>query len=285
VSGYVRAGSRLAALAVLTLSLLAFYSASFWRGANARRRIVRTWHVAAARIVGIHIRAQGQIAPAGTLIATNHVSYIDVIALGALTEATFVAKASVAQWPVIGFLARLVNTLFVDRSSTHCLGQIKAIAAALDDRQSVVLFPEGTSTAGRVVLPFKSTLFAAAQSAGAEVARGTPRSVTVQPVTIAYVKNIHGWDLPIDERRIHPWVGDDELVPHLWAMLKHPGVVADVLFHAPVAADAFASRKELAEHCRRASAHGLIVARRRTALPIAENADDWLDSPLFGLLG
>jgi 1-acyl-sn-glycerol-3-phosphate acyltransferase len=147
----------------------------------------------------------------------------------------------------------------------------------LNDRQSVVLFPEGTSTTGRMVLPFKSTLF--------EAVRGTPHALTVQPVTIAYVKSIHGWDLPIEERRIHPWIGEDELVPHLWAMLKHPGVVADLLFHQPVAADTFASRKELAEHCRAASAHGLVVARRRTALPVAANADDWLESPLFGLLG
>ena len=275
--GYARAGSRLIALAILTLSLLVLYGASFWRGASARRRIARAWHAGAARIVGIHIRAQGAIAAPGALIAANHVSYIDVIALGALSEATFVAKASVARWPVIGFLARLVNTLFVDRSGTQCLGQIKAIAAMLNDRRSVVLFPEGTSTTGRMVLPFKSTLFAAVRDARAPV--------MVQPVTIAYVKSIHGWDLPIEERRIHPWIGDDELVPHLWAMLKHPGVVADVMFHPPVRADAFASRKELAEHCRRATAHGLVVARRRTALPVAANADDWLQSPLFGLLG
>ncbi len=273
----VRATSRLIALTTLTLSLLAVYSASFWRGATARRRIVRAWHMAAARIVGIHIRTHGQIAAPGALIASNHVSYIDVIALGALTEATFVAKASVARWPVIGFLARLVNTLFVDRASTHCLGQIKAIAATLNERQSIVLFPEGTSTAGRMVLPFKSTLF--------EAVRGTQHPVMVQPVTIAYVKNIHGWDLPIDERRIHPWIGDDELVPHLWAMLKHPGVLADVMFHQPVNADSFVSRKELAEHCHTVSAHGLVVARRRTALPTAENAEDVLGSPLFGLLG
>ena len=125
--------------------------------------------------------------------------------------------------------------------------------------------------------PFKSTLFAATQSNGHPIA--------VQPVTIAYVKSIHGWDLPIEERRIHPWIGEDELVPHLWTMLKHRGVVADVLFHPPVAADTFASRKELAEHCRAASAYGLVVARRRSALPVAEGAGDWLDSPVFGLLG
>lgn len=238
---------------------------------------MRTWHACAARIVGIHIRAQGTIAPQGSLIAANHVSYIDVIALGALSEATFVAKASVARWPVIGFLARLVNTLFVDRSGTRCLSQIEAIAAMLDQERSVVLFPEGTSTSGRMVLPFKSTLFAATH--------GTRHRVSVQPVTIAYTKTVHGWDLPIDERRIHPWIGDDELVPHLWAMLKHPGVVADVVFHPPVAADTFASRKELADHCQRAIAHGLIVARRRTALPVAEGAEDWLKVPLFGLLG
>jgi 1-acyl-sn-glycerol-3-phosphate acyltransferase len=273
---YVRAISRLVALTILTVTLLMLYAVSSWRGDASRRRIVRTWHRAAARIVGIHIRARGPVAPAGALIASNHVSYVDVIALGALTEATFVAKAAVAGWPVIGFLARLVNTLFVDRTGTHCLSQIDAIATTLRGGQSVVLFPEGTSSAGRMVLPFKSTLFEAVHGAG--------RAITVQPVTIAYAKDIHGWDLPIDERRIHPWVGEDELVPHLWALLQHPGVVADIMFHTPIAANAFASRKELAEHCRDATAHGLIVARRRTALPVAENAEEWLTSPVLGLL-
>jgi 1-acyl-sn-glycerol-3-phosphate acyltransferase len=272
-----RAIARIGALTVLTLSSLAIYGASFWCGAKMRRGIVRAWHASAARIVGIHIRAQGIVAPAGSLIACNHVSYIDVIALGALTEATFVAKASVARWPVIGFLARLVNTLFVDRTGSHCLSQIQAISRMLTNSQSVILFPEGTSTAGRTVLGFKSTLFAATQSA--------ENPVMVQPVTIAYAKGIDGWDLPIDERRIHPWIGEDELVPHLWSMLKHRGVVADVQFHAPVAAHTFASRKDLAEHCQRASAHGLVVARRRTALPAVTDAEEWLKAPLFGLLG
>jgi len=281
--GYLRAISRLSALTILTLTLLALYIASSWRGDAARRHIVRAWHIAAARIVGIHIRAHGPIAPEGSLLASNHVSYIDVIALGALTESTFVAKASVAHWPVIGFLARLLNTLFVDRSSVHSLSQIETIAAALRKGLTVVLFPEGTSSTGRTVLPFKSTLF---ESVRDHDQSKIGRPVMVQPVTIAYAKDIRGWDLPIDERRIHPWVGEDELVPHLWAMLKHPGVIADVMFHQPVASDAFASRKALAEHCHGACAHGLIVARRRTALPMVQNAKDWLEleSPLFGML-
>ena len=272
-----RAIARIGALTALTLASLTLYGASFWCGAGVRRRIVRAWHLSAARIVGIHIRAQGTVAPAGSLIACNHVSYIDVIALGALTEATFVAKAGVARWPVIGFLARLANTLFVDRTGSHCLSQIQAISQMLNRGQSVILFPEGTSSAGRTVLPFKSTLFAATQNSA--------NPISVQPVTLAYAKGIDGWDLPIDERRIHPWIGEDELVPHLWSMLKHRGVVADLQFHAPVAAQTFATRKELAEHCQRASAHGLVVARRRTALPPIADAEDWLKAPLFGLLG
>lgn len=276
--GYARATVRLSALATLTLALLALYAASFWRSDLARRNIVRMWHRAAARIVGIQIRAHGPVAPAGTLIAANHISYIDILALGALTGATFVAKSSVARWPVIGFLSRLINTVFVDRAGTQSLGQVNAIARMLDRGHAVVMFPEGTSTAGRTVLPFKSTLF--------EAARRTHAKTPVQPVTVAYAKGRDGADLPIDERRVHPWIGDDELVPHLWALLQHPGVVADVLFHEPVRADAFASRKDLAEHCQAATAHGLVVARRRTALPaVAADAEDWFKAPLFGLLG
>lgn len=274
--GYLRALSRLAALTALTLSLLAVYAASFWRTDVARRQIVRTWHRTAARIVGIQIHALGPVASTGTLIAANHVSYIDIIALGALTGATFVAKSSVAHWPIIGFLARLTNTLFVDRTGTQSLTQVQAITATLNAGHSVVMFPEGTSTAGRTVLPFKSTLF--------EAARRTRQIAPVQPVTISYAKRRDGTDLPIDERRVHPWVGDDELVPHLWALLQHPGVVADVQFHKPVIAHTFASRKELAEHCQAASAHGLIAARRRAVITVAEGAEDWLVSPVLGLL-
>lgn len=270
--GYTRAASRLAALVGLTIGLVALYAIVAVAGEYARRRVVRLWHRNAARIVGVQIAAQGYVAAPGTLLVSNHVSYLDVLALGALSEVSFVAKASIATWPVIGTLARLANTLFVERRGRACVGQVEMIANMLDTGRSVVLFAEGTSTAGRTVLPFKSTLFEAAQD-------------LVQPVSIVYAKDITGADLPIEERRIHPWIGEDLLMPHLWALLQHRGVVCEILFHQPVSAAAFESRKELAEHCRDACGRGLMLTRKRRAVfPVYEEGEDWLGTPIFGLL-
>lgn len=270
--GYARALVRLTALVGVTIGLLALYAAVSVAGEDARRRVVQVWHRCASRIVGVHVATRGYVATPGTLLVANHVSYLDVLALGALSEASFVAKASIATWPIIGTLAKLANTLFVERRGRNCVGQVEMIAGVLEAGRSVVLFAEGTSTTGRTVLPFKSTLF--------EAARGL-----VQPVSIVYAKDITGSDLPIEERRIHPWIGEDLLMPHLWALLQHRGVVCEILFHEPVSASAFESRKALADHCRDACGRGLVVTRRRrAAFPNLEDSGDWLGSPIFGLL-
>ena len=114
-----------------------------------------------------------------SFIIANHVSWVDILALGGATGAAFVAHDGIAGWPVIGWLAAQNNTLFVARQRRGALtSQIDALRAALAGHQPVALFPEGTTGDGNGLLPFKPALLA--------VLLPPPRSVRIQPVHIDY---------------------------------------------------------------------------------------------------
>ncbi len=104
------------------------------------------------------IKTSGTIPKSGLLVS-NHLSYVDILVIASITPAIFVAKHEVKSWPVFGFFARLAGTVFVDRERRTRVGQTTTeIETALDDGALVVLFPEGTSSNGDTVLPFKSSL-------------------------------------------------------------------------------------------------------------------------------
>jgi 1-acyl-sn-glycerol-3-phosphate acyltransferase len=200
------------------------------------------------RLAGITIREEG--APldsadvGGYLIVSNHVSYFDAAALAPLHPMAFVAKSEVAGWPVIGWVAGLAGTVFVNRKSRIASAQDKrAIRARLDRGEAIVLFPEGTSSDGQRVLPFKSALLGAVDEAGEG-----PREIWVQPVTLTYKSS---WGLPLS-RRTRPsyaWYGDMDFVPHKWGAYVQGPFEVIVRFHPPVRAGDFPSRKALAGWC------------------------------------
>jgi len=110
------------------------------------------------RIFGVTYQTSGDI-PVRGLLVSNHLSYLDVLLLAAITPAVFVAKREVKFWPVFGWFASLVGTVFVHREKRTQVGQINdEIQSALDQNVLVILFPEGTSSNGRTILPFKSSL-------------------------------------------------------------------------------------------------------------------------------
>src|SRR6185437_308568 len=110
------------------------------------------------RIFKTQITASGTI-PAKGLLVSNHLSYVDILIISSITPAIFVAKREVSGWPVFGPLARMGGTLFVDRGRRTLVGKTTdEIQSALDQGALVVLFPEGTSSNGQTVLPFKSSL-------------------------------------------------------------------------------------------------------------------------------
>ncbi|MCB1742285.1 MAG: 1-acyl-sn-glycerol-3-phosphate acyltransferase [Gammaproteobacteria bacterium] len=205
----------------------------------------RLYYRLACWLLGVRLRCLGAVHRGrAVLYVSNHVSYLDIPVIGALTRATFVAKSEIANWPLVGFMSRMRGTAFVRRNSSDAVLQRTQLAARLENGESLILFPEGTSTSGRSVLPFKSALFASLYPG-----RDAQPIADVQPVTLAYSGDAHGVPLSDTDRDLFAWYGDDELVPHLWSLLGRRGVTVDVVFHAPILPAEAEHRKVLARRC------------------------------------
>ena len=214
-----------------------------------RRVIYGGW----VRISGFEIEVIGApSAVSPTLYVANHCSYFDIMVLGSLLEAAFVAKKEVETWPGIGFLAALAGTVFVDRRARHSRTQRDEMKAKLDDeQQSLILFPEGTSSDGRSVLPFKSALFSVAETGGS--------TLPVQPISLSY-NRLNGLPMGRNWRCYFAWYGDMELADHIWLALGLGRAKVTVVFHPPVTMETLPSRKALADHCFGAVRKGVTLA-------------------------
>lgn len=239
-----------AILALVILLALAAPWACLPSGSGLRRALpVAGWRVLLAGF-GIRIRCHGAPAdPASALIVANHVSWTDILVLGRLVDAGFVAKAEVAGWPVIGPLARRYGCLFIARESRAAAHRTAAEMNSYRAGSGLVLFAEGTTGEGDGVLPFHSSLFVT----------GT-RWPYVQPVTLAYAR-ADGSPLSPEERRHVAWIGDDALLPHAIALAASGGVTVDVWFEKSFAAQ---NRKQAAEESRRLIADRLAQAQAAT---------------------
>lgn len=165
------------------------------------------------------------------LIASNHLSWLDILVISSLRPVSFIAKSEVGEWPLFGTLARLQRSIFVERARRGKTGEVnRSIAERLTNGDALVLFAEGTTSDGTRVLPFRSALIGAAQAVSNEGSHGKDTALSfIQPLNIAYPR-IGG--LPIG-RADHPliaWHGDMDLVPHLGDFLTLPGVDCRVTF-------------------------------------------------------
>lgn len=211
--------------------------------------LARWFHARAAARLGIELRITGTPNPARpTLFVCNHVSYLDIAAIGSVLETCFVAKGEVATWPAIGGLARLQRTLFVARRREAVAEQVAAIRDRLDAGDNLVLFAEGTSTDGRAVRRFKPALFAA-----------LPADVAVQPMWIAY-RALDGQPLDDKTRDRIAWHGEMTLLPHLLHLAGRRRVAVDIGFAPPFRVAGFPDRKAVASACESRVAKGLAAA-------------------------
>ena len=196
-------------------------------------------HKFSASVIGLRIKTTGHISRSdGVLFVSNHLSYFDIIILGSLIPGRFIAKSEVAKWPILGLLAKATRTIFIKRQKNSSRLQKKLIKQELENLENLILFPEGTSTDGRKVLPFKSSLFEAPKLANS----------TVQPITIRYT-HLNGIPITYRDRPFFSWYGDMEFVPHLITALSLGVLKVEVKFHAPIGANQFADRKKLAVYC------------------------------------
>lgn len=183
-----------------------------------------------ARIIGLRLRQDGTPSELG-MIVSNHLSYLDIIAYSALTPCVFVAKREVASWPVLGLFARMAGTIFVDRTRRMTVADTNShIADALRAGVVVMLFPEGTSSGGFSVLPFRSSLLEAAALAQAPLA----------PAAIQY--DVDDGSVPED---VCYW-RDMTLLPHLLKLFSKRSIEGRVVFGAILEATGSLSRKDAA---------------------------------------
>lgn len=217
------------------------------------------YHRVCCWLLDIHVEVRGTMSTARpTLFVCNHSSYLDISILGSFISGSFVAKAEVADWPFFGFLAKLQRTVFVDRRRRTTHRQRDELSRRLEGGDSLILFPEGTSNDGNRTLPFRSALFGVLERKG-EDGRRAPLPMTVQPVSVAYVR-LNGMPIGRSLRPCFAWYGDMDLLGHLWRVAGLGRITAMVEFHPPVNLAQFGSRKALAEHCHVMVAEGVAAA-------------------------
>jgi 1-acyl-sn-glycerol-3-phosphate acyltransferase len=219
--GALRRFWRLLAFALFlpsTLAVYPFFRLRGPRGGVPTNVLWLQWMLRCSlRIVGGRLRVTGTI-PRSGLVVSNHLSYVDIAALGSACPCAFGSTAEVRAWPFIGWAAGRAGTVFVRRAHRReVAGQIEDIKQALARGVPVVLFPEGTSTDGSQVLPFRSALLQAALETGCDV---TPAALRYRA------------DPPVDAVRDICWWGGVGFVPHLWRFLTLPSFEVAVVFGA-----------------------------------------------------
>lgn len=220
---------------------------------HASRVLERRFMARLARrlVTGIRIEGAPDGGP-GTLYIANHVSWLDIPVLGSALDANFISKADVQNWPLIGRLARRTGTIFIVREARHQVErQSREIEARLRAGDSLILFPEGTTSDGSAVQPFHSSLFEAAQHAA-----------RIQPLAIAYVAP-DGAPFPDAVARQLGWAGAEPLGEN-FARVVAMRFSARIRLAAPWSPLPGESRKQLAARCHAevAAAHASLTDRR-----------------------
>jgi 1-acyl-sn-glycerol-3-phosphate acyltransferase len=247
----LQASARLALYIALTLTLMPIQALLLVLHRRLSSMLPLAYHRLCCRIFGLEVAVTGTPSAAHpTLFVSNHMSYLDITVLGSVIRGSFVAKAEVARWPVFGWLAKLQRTVFVERTRAKTAIQGTVMRNRLLAGDSLVLFPEGTSSDGNRTLRFKSGLLSVADV----TIDGQP--IAVQPVSIAYAQ-LDGIPIGRAYRPYFAWYGDMILASHLWRMAGLGTVLVAVHFHPPTTVVACGSRKALAEAAHNAVARGV----------------------------
>jgi len=230
------------------------------RGWRVGRRIQTGFSRAVCAIIGLKVVAHGNPAGDGPrLIVANHVSWTDILALTSLRPLVFLAKSEVANWPVLGLLARLQGTIFVERGNRREIPLVNArLAERLGAGDDVVIFPEGTSSDGSAILKFNAAHFAMLRDLQGDADRPIP--LTLAPAAILYA--VPGADPSRRAGRVDVgWYGDMTFLPHLWRLMKRGGVICHIFFGEAV---------EIAGRDRKALAEAAESSIRRLLTPITD---------------
>jgi 1-acyl-sn-glycerol-3-phosphate acyltransferase len=205
-----------------------------WRGVTYHFTVARMWSRVMLALMGVRLSVVGRPIAAGGVIAANHASWADILALRACRTMNFVSKAEVRAWPAVGWIADQCETVFIERRRTATKSQQDVLRARIEDGQALCIFPEGTSSDGRRVLPFKSALLSFLFEDGL---RETP----VQGATVNWIAP------PGQPEEFFGWWGAMPFEGHIWDVVcRSRGARVEVVFHEPASAADLGDRKMLA---------------------------------------
>ena len=268
----LRAGAIITTFVLFTVPLMPVQAVLLRTNTKLARRFPHWYHRTICRLMGIKLSTAGAVKRDGpVLVISNHVSWLDILVLSAVAPVSFVAKKQVASWPFVSTLAKLQRTVFVDRERRVSVGDTAGeIIGRLASGDTIVLFAEGTSSDGNRVLPFKTSLFAAAKPSAANGApdqglvkagRSQAPAAVVQTVSIAYTRR-NGLPLGWAGRRGMAYIGDVAMGANAWNILCGGPLEASIRIDEPVPLAQFKDRKDLARRSERAVRAGLVETLR-----------------------
>lgn len=182
-----------------------------------RNAAMRTWAKGMARILNMNIKIEGTPPGPPFFLVSNHVSYIDIVVLNSALKTTFIAKSDVKKWPVIGFMAKTMGVIFIDRARRRDVTRVnKIISEQLNERQGVILFPEGCTSPGATVLPFRPSLLEHPASEKIDVSYAALH-YTTGPADEPGYKSVCWWD-------------NDPFYKHIFRMAMNKKIYATLRF-------------------------------------------------------
>jgi 1-acyl-sn-glycerol-3-phosphate acyltransferase len=230
-------------IALLMIPLFLLRKVGLWR---LGQRVVQLTCRICLAVIGIKVAIKGTPMQHAGVVVANHSSWLDILALNICQRVFFVAKSEVGSWPAIGTMAKTVGTVFIQRKRGDAKRQHDLFLEHAKQGHKLLFFPEGTSTDGRRVLPFKSSLFQAF------FAPDLADLMWVQPVTVNYTA-------PQGKRAdFYGWWGEMEMFEHFGQVLSQPrqGQI-EVVFHAPLKIKDYADRKSLTQIAHQCVAEGM----------------------------
>ncbi len=226
-------------------------------------------------LLGFRVRMIGAPLASGgarsVVFVANHSSWLDVPMLGGHLDACFVSKSEVAGWPFVATLARLGRTVFVSRRRGSTGRERDEMRARLAVGDNLLLFPEGTTSDGSRVLPFRSAFFA--------IADGDDPPL-IQPISVVYDR-LGGLPTGRGSRPLFAWYGDMDLATHFWRLAQHRGLRASILVHAPLDPLRFADRKALSHAVWRIVADGAATLRQNRPAEVPASVEEPVAAPAY----
>ena len=248
----LRAVVRLVCFAGVTVQISLVFALVFpFLKEASRMRYVGYFSSRLLAALGLVVQSSGSMGVGSTLLVANHVSWLDILAINAARPVRFVSKADVRHWPLVGWIVACAGTLFIERERrSDAMRVVHQVAEALQAGSQIAIFPEGTTSDGRGLLPFHASLLQSAVATG----------VDVQPILMRYS------DAHACVSQSANYVGDTTLAQSMWLIANASDLTVHVSF-LPVAVGPHPDRRVLADRLRVGIEERLIAAQ--SGLPSA----------------